>query len=553
MKVRIIGLLLCLVYQTNTLAQSSMDSLQQELAKAAPKSSQKVDLLNHIGYEYWIIDSKKSIEYAEKSLELAKKLEYLEGRAFAHRVLGVAYWTIGQPRVALENLYAATDEYEVLKDEEGMANAILNTGMVYAEIHDYEKALELYNQVITIFSKLNLTGRVATTYTKLGTLLLEQGYYYDAEKYLQNALDIHTKNNFAYGISEAHNRLGKLYINQGKLELADHHLRISIQKGREANDEDGLISNLILFGKLLRLRGEDEMSDGHLKLALGRADKKALSHYKLEALIELKNLKKQQGFYDSALYYYDSYINLKDSLFNSTKVKQVAAIEFKNELTEQDLELEYLKESDELNNMIKWVLIGGIWIISLLAFFLVKSLKVRSKREKELLKSENDLAMIKLENEKLKQSELSSELHDKNKELTSYALNFVQKNEIFEELQDKLKEIKAAKPQEQEKLLKQMEKILQQNRSVDSEWEDFKVHFEQVHDDFFKSLKSKYPDLSGNDLKVAALCRLNLSIKESSRILGISPESTKTARYRLRKKLDINQEDDLFEFLSSIS
>ena len=475
MKVRIIGLLLCLVYQTNTLAQSSIDSLQQELAKASPKSSQKVDLLNNIGYEYWIIDSKKSIEYAEKSLELAEKLEYLEGRAFAHRVLGVAYWTIGQPRVALENLYAATDEYEVLKDEEGMANAILNTGMVYAEIHDYDKALELYNQVITIFSKLNLTGRVATTYTKLGTLLLEQGYYYDAEKYLQNALDIHTKNNFAYGISEAHNRLGKLYINQGKLELADHHLRISIQKGREANDEDGLISNLILFGKLLRLRGEDEMSDGHLKLALGRADKKALSHYKLEALIELKNLKKQQGFYDSALNYYDSYINLKDSLYNGTKVKQVAAIEFRNELAEQDLELEYLKESDELNNMIKWG------------------------------------------------------------------------------LQDKLKEVKAARPQEQEKLLTQMERVLQQNRSVDSEWEDFKVHFEQVHDDFFKSLKSHYPDLSGNDLKVAALCRLNLSIKESSRILGISPESTKTARYRLRKKLDINQEDDLFEFLSSIS
>ena len=93
--------------------------------------------------------------------------------------------------------------------------------------------------------------------------------------------------------------------------------------------------------------------------------------------------------------------------------------------------------------------------------------------------------------------------------------------------------------------------MIKLQHSREKDWDDFRYHFEQVYSSFFINLKSKFPNLSANDLKVAALTRLNLSIKETSNILGISPESTKTARYRLRKKLGLNSEDDLFDFLLS--
>ncbi len=94
-----------------------------------------------------------------------------------------------------------------------------------------------------------------------------------------------------------------------------------------------------------------------------------------------------------------------------------------------------------------------------------------------------------------------------------------------------------------------MERTIKINQGKEKDWEDFKQHFENVHPEFFTNLKLQFPDLSANDLKVAALTRLNLSIKEASNILGISPESTKTARYRLRKKLNLSPETDLFDFL----
>ena len=61
------------------------------------------------------------------------------------------------------------------------------------------------------------------------------------------------------------------------------------------------------------------------------------------------------------------------------------------------------------------------------------------------------------------------------------------------------------------------------------------------------------PDLGNADLKLCALLKLNLNTKESANILGISQESVKTARYRVRKKLNLAREDNLVSYLMAIS
>jgi len=73
-----------------------------------------------------------------------------------------------------------------------------------------------------------------------------------------------------------------------------------------------------------------------------------------------------------------------------------------------------------------------------------------------------------------------------------------------------------------------------------------------LNKNFYTRLKQKYPDISTNDLKICALIKLNLSIKEMASILNISPDSVKTARHRLRKKLQLNTEDNLTDFILSV-
>ena len=84
---------------------------------------------------------------------------------------------------------------------------------------------------------------------------------------------------------------------------------------------------------------------------------------------------------------------------------------------------------------------------------------------------------------------------------------------------------------------------------LEQDWESFSSHFDQVHSDFLKRLKAKYPQISPKDLKMAAYLRLNLSTKEIAPLLNISIRGVEISRYRLRKKLELDTTVNLSEYM----
>lgn len=563
MPVRVFIIITSIFWSFSTYPQNAkskkVDSLISQLNTYQGNNTKKVDLLNATGYEYWIVDTDKSIQYGNESLLLAKELNYNKGIAVANRVIGVAYWAQGNQNAAFKYLTQSQKMFTTIENEEGIANVTLNIGMIYADLKEYDKALRHFNDAIDKFTVLSLTSRIATTYTKIGTVYIEKKDFNGAQTHLTNALRLHNQNNFKYGIAEAHNRLGILYIEKNELEQAYYHIERSIKIGQEIGDKDGLTNNLIQYGKLLRLDTKYELAEDHLKLGVQKSRENNLKKYELLAYQELRELKRQQGKTNEALDYYDQYILLKDSIFNSNESKQIAYIEFENQLTEKNQELFLLQEKEKINNLIKWGLILGILVLFLGSFMIIKSIRDRSQKNKELLKkhqelsaSQEELSKTALENAHLKQQELKQQLDFKNKELTSYALNFVRKNELLDQLLGKVNLAKSASPKQKEKIIAELSKTIKQHASIDKDWEDFKRFFEEVHVNFYPNLKKKHPDLSTNDLKICSLTRLNFNIKETASILGISPESAKTARYRLRKKLELDQEQELFSYFIEV-
>jgi DNA-binding CsgD family transcriptional regulator len=119
----------------------------------------------------------------------------------------------------------------------------------------------------------------------------------------------------------------------------------------------------------------------------------------------------------------------------------------------------------------------------------------------------------------------------------------------MEELKENISELKKTSDAAVSKQLNNLDKLVDSRLNIDKDWEDFRMHFEQVHQDFFKLLKEQCPDLSSGELKLCALIKLNMNMKETAAILGISSESVKTARYRLRKKLQLSHEENLIDFI----
>lgn len=172
-----------------------------------------------------------------------------------------------------------------------------------------------------------------------------------------------------------------------------------------------------------------------------------------------------------------------------------------------------------------------------------KRLKEKQEVDALLLQMKEEKHYAEVENIRLSQKELERELELKNRELASYAINFLKKNEYIAEVNADLQKVKS---------LKEMESVKRKLKSapqLDKGWENFKMQFEKVHGSFSDELKAKYPDLSPAELKLAILLRINLNTKECAAILGISPESVKTARHRLRKKMDIDTEENLYDHL----
>ncbi len=363
--------------------ETTVDSLENVLRKHPSQNKNRVDALNDLGYRYWIVDSNESVKYGSEALQLAEELDYSEGAAMARRVLGVGFWTLGKLKLALENLTNAQNLYESSGDEEGAANCMMNTGMVYADIGDYDKAIAIYDRSIEKFTKLDLQSRIATTFTKIGTALLKKDHRYDAKEYLTNALNMHSEADFTYGMAEAHHWLGTLSILEGELEQADHHLRKAIVLGKKVNDNDGLIGNLIQYGKLLRLKQNYEAAEAHLNLALEKADEKHLRKYKLEALGELRHLKQEEGKLDESLRYYDSYTALNDSIYDVDKSRQIAAMEFASELEDKEKEILLLREKERTNAIIKWSFVAGILALGIILFLVYKDQRLRTTKIRE--------------------------------------------------------------------------------------------------------------------------------------------------------------------------
>jgi ligand-binding sensor domain-containing protein/DNA-binding CsgD family transcriptional regulator len=164
----------------------------------------------------------------------------------------------------------------------------------------------------------------------------------------------------------------------------------------------------------------------------------------------------------------------------------------------------------------------------------------------ESLESEKRLAL--LEKEKLE-----AEVVHKNKQLAISIAGLLKKNEFLIQVKDELEKIadKTSNPLVEDRLKKIM-LSLNENLEADNDYEQFEDHFDAVHDNFLKTIKKQFPQLTPNDLRLCAYLRMNLSTKEIAPLLNISPRGVEISRYRLRKKMNLPHDANLIDFMLSI-
>ncbi|GGD55178.1 hypothetical protein GCM10011514_19220 [Emticicia aquatilis] len=136
---------------------------------------------------------------------------------------------------------------------------------------------------------------------------------------------------------------------------------------------------------------------------------------------------------------------------------------------------------------------------------------------------------------------LQEKLEANQRELASNTLYISQKNELLLDLKSSVQHLGENLPDTSQKVIKNIKAVIQNNLHLESDWERFRIHFEQVHPNFFKQLQITHPTLTQYEIRLCAYFHLNLSTKEIANLLNIDPASVRKAKMRLNKKMQVQE------------
>lgn len=202
--------------------------------------------------------------------------------------------------------------------------------------------------------------------------------------------------------------------------------------------------------------------------------------------------------------------------------------------------------------------------------YVLKIIKRRTERELVRIKAEQERQMreqeikLQVEREKrkhqlaeMRNEQLDTELKHKQSQLSDSTMNLMRKNDMLQQIDGEMAELSESmrRGDPKARLTRQIQEIrksIQTNMNDDDNWEKFEENFNMVYDDFMKTLTARFPDLKTNDRKLCAYLRMGLSSKEMASLLNTPVRSIETARYRLRKKLNLDGGENLTEFIRNI-
>ncbi len=578
-------------------AQQKADSLRQVLNAHQQNDTTRVVLLNKLAYELVFTQPAESELLAKESIELADRLDFTRGLAHGYQVLGIShdirgnyqegidanqagieriqqlnmqtpsvkelygallnglalgYYHQSNYQQALEVFLDALRLAEQSSNKMRLANVYNNMGLVYHDLKEFDRALDYYKKAMQTADEVgaqNISGRAANN---AGLILREKGDYKEALRYYELSLESKKKLGDENGISATYQNMSVIYKWLNELPKALDYVDRAIEIKTRLGDKLGLVQAQDTKADLLTR--QKKFGEAQKLIASNQAMVTQMGTREPMILVydAYATLYREQGQFDKALEWYVKKTELNDSLFNEAKSKQIAELETKYQVEKKEQEITRLESEREYQNLRQMI---SIALIAVLVAFIAMGwlwFSQKQKQDKMYFEAQQALAKAEIVNAQLREEELKKELDYKNRELTSYTVNFIQKSKLMEEMKETLSNLKETPANEVSKKILEINKIIDSNYQVDKEWEDFKRHFEKVHPDFFDQLKLRFPDLTGNDLKLCALLKLNMNMKESAKILGISPDSVKTARYRLRKKLNLAKEEALFDFMFKI-
>lgn len=221
-------------------------------------------------------------------------------------------------------------------------------------------------------------------------------------------------------------------------------------------------------------------------------------------------------------------------------------------LAEKEHDLSNAREAARRNFIIIVVtLLFSTSILVLLMLYFRNRQRLQAN-EIQLQQYQKQLTEKELQNQRLIQEKVEQELHYKKGDLHDLGIYLTQLKDMHGSMTDRLFEIKNQKGDQQKDAINKLIHELDAQLNSHQRLEFIQQSIDQVNREFYAHLLKAFPDLTKSEVELCGFFKLNMSTKEISVLKGISQESVKMSRYRLRKKLNLQPEEDIYYTLSQI-
>jgi tetratricopeptide (TPR) repeat protein len=539
-KKAIITMMLLVAISCRLFAQSTVDSIQESLLLATT-DREKLNICIQQGQKLYNSNPIAALEYGQVGQELAEKLKLDSLVVTAQYVQANALLHLGNYSQALD-LYLSMIKYgEKRADSTTLLVAYGNIGNIYYFQRDYERALKNYLQSLQYFpnrdDKKQLL-RKANLLSNIGTIYDETTQFAKAEKFYKEALDLGQKLGNAEVIGNVLNNTGTLYRDQGNDSLALIYYRQAYSVRISNNNILGMARSCYSLGLYHFTHHAMDSAVHFLKRSI-ELGKQIGSLETVSSSAEIfYKANKALGKNKEALEAFELFRETSDSLFNEKNTKRILQLEMQFQFDKKQSQLEGEQKEKEL-----YYLIGVCLLLLLFLTVTILFLLQKNKTKKSLLKE----ATLQLE-----QIQLRNDLEKKDKELATNVTFLLSKNELINQVSEKLLKIKQSIPAESQATLQKVILDIQSNLQPEL-WQEFEFRFQQVYDDFYKTLTVRFPDLSPSERRLCAFLKLNMTTKEISALTHQNAKSIDVARTRLRKKLGLTGSDqNLVTFLEQL-
>lgn len=531
--------------------QKSLEYFKKALPFFSLDVDRQVKTLNNIAILYHKMNQiEESINTTQEALNLAKTTKKNNLIALAYGHYATCYSAYGSYKNAVKYLIKSIEYWEKSPKQYEIYTAIekQKLGNLYNKMGNYEFAIELFNSVLPIMKKNERLDAYYLTLISKSESLLQQKKYGEVLKNVAIAEKGLIKfNNNIYN-QYLHDIKGNTYLEINQIEKAHKEYQKNLEIALANQIPNGVHSFCVFANKVIEINSP--LMENWLKIAEKKEFQDLLIIAPLDKQLEyhktISKVAKRKKNIDSYLKHFDLIEKLKDSIANRNNFVETIALQTQYQVNLKKHENTILSQklNIEKSKSIKTVLMSLLTITLLVLFIIWKSFK--NKYNKEKLKAtelEKNLIKEQLANAK-KNSEIEkNRIKEQEREIVELTALTIEKEEMMSHILDLIEanknkqailELKRSKPHKG-----YWKKIVEKINSIDAE--------------FINHLSEQYPFLTQGDLEFCSLVKMNLSSKEIASILQINVESVFTKKYRLQKKLELNQNSDLRNWLMELS